>query len=352
MTELIDLTGNAFQRGAGQAAASPGATEAVRALIGDRLEAGRPLLARPGAAAFLMRLEAYLGENDPDGLAELDGIATGFGIPRGDLFAFLHLAVLGDTLHGEGCSAWAVSHPEFGALIGKNRDVRGDTHRLQRLFRHSDPAWGGRTVTCVGSLGAPAVYSSGINSDGLALVDTQIHTSDHGVGILRYFLMTRLLARAATVAEALDEIASLDHAGGGSLVLADRGGALAAVELGHSALPVERGGDWVARTNHFVSAELAPANLRVLSDAMAVSSVDRLTRLRRWLGAEARGLTIARAEAMMATHDGPEGAGLCRHGADGDAETISGAVFATAAPSLYFCPARPCVADWRRVDAR
>src|SRR3546814_7857761 len=73
-----------------------------------------------------------------------------------------------------------------------------------------------------------------MNSDGLALADTAAATTDHGVGWLRYFLMTRLLARHATVAAALEDIRGLVHDGGGSLVLADAGGALASVDLGHS----------------------------------------------------------------------------------------------------------------------
>src|SRR3546814_3909336 len=80
-----------------------------------------------------------------------------------------------------------------------------------------------------------------MNSGGLALADTAVATTDHGVGWLRYFLMTRLLARHATVAAALEDIRGLAHAGGGSLVLADASGALAAVDLGHSKVCTEPG---------------------------------------------------------------------------------------------------------------
>src|SRR3546814_11080289 len=87
-------------------------------------------------------------------------------------------------------------------------------------------------MLCVGSLGAPGAYSSGMNSDGLALADTAVATTDHGVGWLRYFLLTRLLARHATVAAPLSALRGLAPAGGGSLVLAHAGGAPPAVAPG------------------------------------------------------------------------------------------------------------------------
>jgi hypothetical protein len=353
MNDVIELFGNAFERGAGQAAACPQSIGDVRRAVEGRLAAANHLLEDPRTSGLLASLHAYLAQHDPDGLLELNGIAEGFGISSDDLFAYLHLSVLTDISPADGCSAWAVRHPVHGAMIGKNRDFRGEHLRIQRVFRHRDPAWGHRVVTCVGSLGSPAAYSSGINSDGLALVDTQVRTADHGVGILRYFLMTRLLVRCATVAEALAEIRRLDQVGGGTLVLADRSGAVAAVELGHSAVSVEHGTQgWVARTNHFVSPDLAAANLRNPSDRALASSSPRLARLRRWLAGAGHSLKIGDAWAEMASHDGPDEAGLCRHGQEGDAQTISGAVFTTNSLTLYFCPARPCSADWRTVDAR
>ncbi|MGH6923219.1 MAG: C45 family autoproteolytic acyltransferase/hydrolase [Propylenella sp.] len=353
MSNVVELSGNAFERGAGQAAACPDSVGDVRRAVEGRLAAASHLLEDRRTSGFLASLHSYLAQNDPDGLLELSGIAEGFAIPSDDLFAYLHLSVLADISLADGCSAWAVRHPFHRAMIGKNRDFRGEHLRIQRVFRHRDPAWDRRVVTCVGSLGSPGAYSSGVNSDGLALVDTQVRTSDHGVGILRYFLMTRLLVRCATVAEALAEIEVLDHAGGGTLVLADRSGAMAAVELGHSVVSVEHGTDgWVARTNHFVSPELAAANLRDPSDLAAASSQPRLARLCRWLVGAGPSLTLGDARVEMASHDGSNEAGLCRHGEEGDAQTISGAVFTTNSPTLYFCPARPCSADWRTVDAR
>jgi hypothetical protein len=92
-----------------------------------------------------------------------------------------------------------------------------------------------------------------MNTDGFALADTQTATADHGPGLLRYVLMTRLLARCATVEEALSEMASVPLTGGASLVLGDAAGAAAWVELSHSRGDVARGA-CVAHTSHDIAA--------------------------------------------------------------------------------------------------
>lgn len=351
MSGAVILEGDARQRGRGQAQAAPDAIGAVRASVADRLKANRDLMAEPRYRDYVDRTADFLVQQDPDGDAELSGIAEGFGIDRGDLFAFLHMAVVREISQSEGCSAFAYADPRHGAVVGKNRDLSGSRQLpLQRVFHQADPAWGGRRCLFVGSLGAPGAYSSGINSDGLALADTQIATRDHGVGLLRYSVMTRLLARCASVAEALAEVDRVVHAGGGSIVIADRSGAVAAVELGHSHHAIEhKAAGSVAHTNHFVDPSMAASNLG--SDKGGPdSSSDRLSRLRTWLaGTAVPALASARAE--LASHDEPGRNGLCRHGGDTAPSTVSGALFTTAVPTLYFCHGSPCTAEWREYGA-
>lgn len=352
----VDLDGSAFDRGRGQADRCPGTERIVRDAVARRLAGARDILARPPAADFLARQWDFTATHDPDALAEAEGIAAGYGLPVRDLFASLHAGILpgvGASPAADGCSAWALRHPEFGALLGKNRDLAAPFRGAQRVFRHRDPAWHGRTILCVGSLGSPGVYSSGINSDGLALADTQIRAADQGVGFLRYFAMTRLLARCATVDDALDELHSLRHAGGGSLVLADADGRTAAVELGHRTVAVEGGGarsggggngGRVARTNHFVSPELRGRDAE--ADGGHADSESRLCRLRTWLDGLGEAPGIADAAAVMASHDDAGTTGLCRHGGDGGATTISGSVFACRSRRLYFSADNPCAGAW------
>ncbi|ADZ72239.1 C45 family autoproteolytic acyltransferase/hydolase [Polymorphum gilvum] len=350
----IRLSGDARQRGLGQALLGGAPAEAVRRATEARVEAARrDGLIDADGLAFVERQRACTAEVDPDALAEVAGIAEGFGIAEEILFTHLHLGILRDLKScreaaGDGCSAWAVGDGPDGPLVVKNRDFLGTHLGVQRVFRHDDPAWRAGPVLCVGSLGSPGAYSSGMNAQGLALVDTQVGTGDHGPGWLRYFLMTRILADCRSVDEAIALIRGSRHAGGGTLVLADASGATAAVELGHSRVVVDTGGTRF-RTNHFVSDALAGATLKDDGDRISGNSLARFAVLSVRL--PGRVWSAAEAARLMASHapDGGDGS-LCQHPGVGDASTISSSVFACAARSLYFAEGNPCGGVWRRYD--
>ena len=347
----VRLIGNARERGRAQAAAEPEMVAAVRAAVDLRMGQAQEAGHLDGKAEdWLGEARAVCAEHVPESLQELEGIAEGFGLTPDTVFTYHHLGILADLArsaapHVDGCSAWAVASGPDGPLLAKNRDYHGEHAALQRVFLSADAGWGGRTVMGVGSLGSPAAYSSGMNSDGLAIADTQIGTTDHRPGVLRYFVMTKLLSDCADVGEALALIAGLPHAGGGTLVMADRAGAVAAIEFGASRLAVETGGALAMRTNHFISQELADATL--YSDGNRIASTHaRLKFLRASL--PGRAWTIEDAEALMGAHDGE--AALCRHGIDGDALTISSAVFSCADGTLYFSSESPCHGNFRRYE--
>ncbi len=335
----LNVTGAAHARGLAQARLAPDSIPAVRAMVAGRLEGAAALLAQPRIRRFLAAQRDHADRHDAEGIAEMDGIAKGYGLDPDDLLAFLHAGQL-SGVPDDGCTAWAFAHPALGAIVVKNRDLRGPALPLQRLFLHQDPAWGTRRVLCVGSLGAPGAYSSGINSDGFALVDTQVVSTDQGVGLLRYFLMTRLLAHCASVAEAVDMLHATTHVGGGTLVIADATGAMASVELGHRAIAIERpDGLWTARTNHFLSLTLRD---RLADRTGADVSLARLATLTAWLAARPSCPTTAEAAGIMASHDAKDYTGLCRHGGATHSTTVSGAIFTCAAGTLDFTHGNPC----------
>lgn len=330
MTLLVPLRGDARTRGRGQALACPDQADAVRAAIRGRL--AQAPARTPRMARFLDAQWDATTRHVPEAILEITGIAEGFSLAPEEVFDFLHLGCLADFAAApadtDGCSAFSVS-----GVVAKNRDFRPEHAGLQRVFQHEDPAWGGRRVLCLGSLGAPGAWSSGMNSDGFALADTQIATADHGPGVLRYFLMTRLLFACATVEQALAAIATLPHAGGGSLVLGDASGAAAAVELRHGRVDVTRGA-WVAHTNHYTGApdplasvEHSPDRLEVLRAALARDPAQDPRRL-------------------LATHDP---VALCRHAPD-PSPTLAGAVWDCPARSAQVAAGPPCSAAWVRFE--
>jgi len=329
---VVRLVGSAHERGLGQARLCPETAPAVRAAIRSRLAAAEPQLRLPRVLALLEVQRAETARLAPAALAEIAGIAAGFELGEDEIFAFLHLSVAADlaataALETDGCSAFAVD-----GVLGKNRDFRPEHATLQRVFVHEDLAWGGRSMLCVSSLGAPGAWSSGINSDGLALADTHVSTADHGPGIHRYFLMNRLLAECATVPEALALIAGLPHCGGGNLVIADASGAAAAVELRHRRVDISLGRRLV-RTNHFTAApdRLAPVD-------HSPGRFETLT------AAIADGLLPP---AGLLTQHGPEA--VCRHPPE-RSPTLSGSVYECATRRATIALGQPCITPWQGFD--
>lgn len=353
----MSLHGTALTRGRQQALQRPDLVPQVRQAVQDRLRTLARPLARPDMQDLLQAQKAFLLSNDPQGFDESLGIAQGYGLEHDDLLAYLHGNIVADlddmppppTAQTDGCTAWARalgdSGEAAGARVVKNRDYRGEHGRLQHVFLHHDPAWGARSLLCLGSLGSPGAFSSGMNTDGLAVVDTQISTRDHGPGWLRYFLMTALLRECRDVPEALELIQAVRHAGGGSLVLGDRQGRVAAVELGHHHPPaVTRSDRWVAHTNHYLDAAHSPGFLR-RADDLDHSSPGRLKHVESALGAQAQALTLAQAQALMALHD-QQGGSVCRHAHGGQAGTLSCAVYDTARLQLQVSHGPPCEGRW------
>lgn len=345
MTEPLHLSGDAFARGRGQAAS--GVAEEVRRVIRDRIDGARLAGSLgPVAQRYLDLQRAFAEHGDPAGMAELAGIAEGFGIARDELFTHLHLGILADITQGapvprDGCSAWAVADGPHGPLVVKNRDFAGSHAGIQRVFRHDGPDLAQGPLLCIGSLGAPGAYSSGMNASGLAIVDTQVGVRHHGTGWLRYFLMTRLLATADSVAQALRFVRTVPHAGGGTLVLADRSGAVASVELGASAVATEEA-PLVCRTNHFTTTALAPETLPHAESEIDASSARRRAFLDRVIPSRTWG--VAEATALMAEH---AAAPVCQHGDDGGSRTISSAVYCCRSGVLHACLGNPCTGAWQ-----
>jgi len=350
----LRLAGTAYERGRAQATLCPGQAEFVRKAVATRLTATRDALAMPEVQALIRGQRDYTERHYPAILEEMRGIADGFDLSVDTLFEYLHCAIASD-LAGmaertpEGCTSFAAVHAELGAIVVKNRDYRPEHIPIQRVFHHADPAWDGREMICIGSLGSPGNFSSGINSAGLAITDTNSRASDHGVGMHRYFLLTWILVHCGSVAEALDRIQGMPHTGGGLLILGDAGGTVAAVELGHRHVGIEtRNAGWVGRANHFVTPAMAAANLRTpANDASHCNSERRHATLQTLLSERAAALSPAGAAAIAAYHGEQGGAHFCRHGGADLGHTISCSVFATRPASLAFTNGNPCTPDWR-----
>src|SRR3546814_10270241 len=99
-----------------------------------RLRERAALFQRPDIRGYLTRQWDFASAECAEELAELTGVAEGFGLAPGDLFDFLHLGIVADlagtpapaaAAAKDGCSAWALAASDQGPAIGKNRDFRG-----------------------------------------------------------------------------------------------------------------------------------------------------------------------------------------------------------------------------------
>ncbi|MEO8675204.1 MAG: C45 family peptidase [Casimicrobiaceae bacterium] len=353
--QILDLRGSAYDRGRLQAQLHPDRIADVTVAVTRRLRELGPALALPKVIDWLDAQHAFTRDNDPDGYVEVQGIAEGFGIAADALFACYYGNVIADLSEqpalADACTAWAAPRGEHGPVVVKNRDFRGKHIDLQCVFRHTDPEWGGRRILCVGNLGAPGAYAGGINTDGLAVADTQVGTVDHGEGWLRSFLMTRILRECATVSEAVGLIFRTPHAGGGTLLLGDATGAVAAIELAHRAVAADEPGDsgYVARTNHFVSERLAGRDLAPSDDIGARTSRARIATLDHALRALPLPFTLDAIKALMARHGDSANAALCRHEEGRDTRTIGSAIFDCKTSALHVALESPCQGHWERI---
>ena len=348
----VDLTGTPHERGRQQAERCPDMVDEVRRAVELRMAESACALSSAEVRAYLADLRRFHERHDPEIMEEINGIGAGFGIRADRLFHYLMLSLVADLKRAENgqeeCTAFAASAEGGGAVVGKNRDYRREHAAIQRVFRHRDPEWGGREVLCVGSLGSPGNFSSGMNSDGFALADTATRTADPGVGRHRYFLLTRLQSRCTTVAEALGEIASTSHTGGGILVLGDATGCVAAVELGSNEVAVEiRRKGSVGRTNHHVANRTAGRNRGcVAAEARIRNSERRLLTLHGLLEDATRRMTGEEAAGVLSYRGDTGGEPLCRHGGVDLSETLSGSVYDTARRRLLYADGYPSSGNW------
>lgn len=248
----------------------------------------------------------------------------------------------------EGCTAWAASGiatRNSQPILVKNRDYRQDHLDLQILVR-ATPATGYRYLS-VSSAGSPAVFSSGINEAGLAVVDTHVPSRDLGPGLPRYALMRELMEQHATVPTALEYLKSAPRTGDGNLVLTDASGNLAAFEVGHRACGiVEAPAGWVVATNHFVTPEMEAYYVPEGQRHLRGSSRRRRAVVEEALQAARGQIDVAWARQLMARHGGPLDA-LCRHkNLERGRATISTSIFLPVDRQLLFCHGQPCQAEY------
>ncbi len=305
---------------------------------------------------FLKEITQTWEKHAPETLEMLAGIAESLELKWDEYFTYTVASYLTNILEKSnldgGCSTWAangkITHDGAPILV-KNRDYHPDHQPLQCLARIK-PTYG-NPFLCLTSAGSPGVFSSGINSAGLAVVDTFIPSTDIGPGIARYSLMMDILNHFTTVREAIEYLPKHPHLGDGSVTVLDAEGEMAIFEIAHSVQAVRQSNEgFVASTNHFST----PATRSLWVDreqgSLQGNSQGRRRLIENALRSAKGQVDVPWSQALMSGHGDPLSA-VCRHPElDPLAATISCVILLPRQASLYVANGLPCQARFEFVS--
>lgn len=348
MIRELHLSGNAYVIGKQHGAQVVDLRQHIRLAIEDRL-------AKLNATGLDVRideqemLEAWQVQA-PEILHMLHGLSDSLSLEWERFFRYTISTYLMDRAKrkhhdAQGCTTWAAAGrvtKNSEPLLVKNRDYWKDHQHLQCLAI-TEPEKGYAYLNLT-SAGSPGVFSSGMNSAGLAVADTHVVSLDTGPGLPRYYLMMMILEQHDSVASALDYLRSVKFMGNGTLILQDRLGDAAVVECGYNTSPIKpaRGG-FAVSTNHYTTRHLEdrwlPRNRR---EDLAGNSQARYKRVRDALRQSAGEVDMQWAKQLMRSHDGPLDT-LCRHlDLEPNHATISCAIYLPQRNELHLANGRPC----------
>ena len=286
---------------------------------------------------------------DPDGFAELEGIAEGAGLPIASVMALGGLTDLRDGLawggHLEatgGCSSCLVpraSTREHEVLAAQTWDLQSENMPFVVAVKRR-PEQGPRTasVTTVGCLSLIA-----INEDGLAIGTTNLRTLDARVGVPYLSLIHKALACPSLEAAAI-AIEQATRAGGHYYWLADARGRGLGLECSATrCVRSELADRSFVHCNH----ALEPAIAALEGKQDHQSSHARHTRLEELFEGWDGDVDAQAIQSFLGDEAGGVNA-ICRHDYNG-ISTNAAAVALPERGELLACQGYPCEADWERL---
>jgi isopenicillin-N N-acyltransferase-like protein len=350
MIRVLNLTGNARTIGRQHGEQVADLRPQIENAISIRLTELRK--GDPDLSPYIKEIYRVWEEYAPDTLEMLGGITDSLHLDWDEYFTYTIASYLSSCLKnsqaGNGCTSWAANGTitrDGAPILVKNRDYHPDHQPLQCLARVKPSH--GNSYLCLTSAGSPAVFSSGINSQGLAVVDTFVSSTDVGAGIARYSLEMDILQNFATVKEAIDYLPTRPHFGDGTLTLIDTQGELATFEIAHSVQAVRRSSEgFIVSTNHFSAPETQSFWVDREPTHLLGNTQERRKALENSLRAASGKVDIAWAQARMGQHGDPLSA-VCRHAElDPTAATISCVIYLPKQAAMYVANGHPCQAPF------
>lgn len=346
MIRVLNLSGDAHNIGRQHGEQVSDLRYQILTSIQNRLTELR--MGNPDFSHYLEEITPIWEKHAPETLEMLLGISEALDLKWDEYFTYTLASYLTSCLNKssrtEGCSTWAANGNitrDGEPILVKNRDYHPDHQSLQCLARikptHGNP------FMCLTSAGSPGVFSSGINSAGLAVVDTFISSTDIGPGIARYSLNMDILQKFTTVDEAINYLPTRPHFGDGSVTVLDAQGDMAVFEITHSIQAVRHSeSGFVACTNHFTAPETRSLWVDKEPVHLRGNSQSRLKMIEDELRSAKGQVDISWSQALMGHHSDNLSA-LCRHAAlDPLSVTISCVILLPRLTSLYVANGHPC----------
>jgi len=309
--------------------------------------------------ALARRCLAYAERYDPVGHAEFLGIARGAQLEPEQLMLMQEQTDLHDVLafgdvnahaavdhggEGEGCSSFIVGPDRAmggGVLLGQTWDLATNNEPYVRLVRRT-PDEGPATVslTLTGCL-----TLIGMNSEGLAVGTTNLHTTDGRAGLGYLHLIHRAI-RCRTVEEAVPCFVDAPRAGSHYYFVADGAGRAAGLECSatrHARFDVQRG--VFVHCNHALA-----HSIRALEAPFHRASTEhRQTRLSELLDTQRGCIDVDMLKRSLSDREGGDCA-ICRYNTTAlDISTNAAVIMRPDSGELHACRAQPDRGVWRSV---
>jgi isopenicillin-N N-acyltransferase like protein len=302
----------------------------------------------PDFSHYLKEITPIWKMHAPETLEMLLGISEALDLPWDEYYTYTIASYLTSCLNktgqSEGCSTWAANGNitrDGAPILVKNRDYDPEHQLLQCLSRIKPDH--GYPFLCLTSAGSPGVFSSGINSAGLAVVDTFISSTDIGPGIARYSLMMDILKNYSTVEQAINYLPTRPHFGDGSVTVLDTHGDMAVFEIAHSIQAVRKSDTgFIASTNHFSAPETRSSWLDKEHAHLKGNSQGRRRFIEDALQSAKGQVDIPWSQALMGSH-GDNLSAVCRHAEiEPQSVTISCMILLPEQASIYVANGQPC----------
>ncbi len=346
MIRVLNLSGDAYTIGHQHGAQVTDLRPKIISTIKKRLDSFREN--NESLEPYLQDITQTWQAHAPATLEMLHGIADALEISWEDFFPYTIASYLTNQLkhydHIDGCTTWAASGAvtkDGTTLLAKNRDYLIEHQELQCLARVKPVD--GHQYLCLTSAGSPGVFSSGINSAGLAVADTHVTSRDIGAGIARYSFMMYLLERFSKVTDAVSYLKTVPHFGDGTVILADAQGQMAVFEIAHTIQAVRFPTDgYLVSTNHFCALETKSRWVDTNPQHLQGNSLARNRKVAASLRNRTGQVDVTWAQALMRSH-GSELDSICRHPElDAEGATISSVIFQPEKACMYVSNGRPC----------